>query len=275
VVDLDQPGWLEAVGELGAVTDTDVGTFAGYLQALRARRGDFIDLGARASDHGPRYPHFARMSARDLEDLFARRRRGEAVTTAEADRFRAHMLMEFAEMSCADGLVMQVHPGSSRNHDTAMWRDFGPDIGADIPHPVNFVDGLRAVLNEFGHHENFTLVMFTLDEGALARELAPLAAHYRALRLGAAWWFLDSPDGMRRHRELVSDTAGFYNGAGFNDDARCFTSIPARHDMARRCDSAYLARLVTEHRLGIDEAHEVARLWARDQTLQVYRPVRR
>lgn len=275
VVDLDRPGWSQAVAELGAVTVTDTDTFAGYLQALRTRRRDFIALGARASDHGPRYPHFARTDARDLDDLFGRRARGEAVTASEADRFRAHMLMEFAGMSCEDGMVMQVHPGSTRNHDDAMFSDFGPDLGADIPHPVNFVEGLRAVLNEFGQREDFTLVMFTLDEGALARELAPMASHYRALRLGAPWWFLDSPDGMRRHRELVSETAGFYNGAGFNDDARCFTSIPARHDLARRCDSAYLARLVTEHRLSMDEAHDIARLWAHDQTLEVYRPVHR
>ena len=273
LVDLDQPQWLSAVGDLGAVTDTDVGTFRGYLEALRRRRRDFVELGARASDHGPRHPRFARTSSADLDDLFRRRRNDEVISAAEADRFRAHMLMEFAEMSDADGLVMQVHPGSTRNHDAALFRDFGPDIGADIPHPVDFVEGLRAVLNEFGRRENFTLVMFTLDEAALARELAPLAAHYPALRLGAPWWFSDSPDGMRRHRELVSETAGFYNGAGFNDDARCFTSIPARHDMARRCDSAYLSRLVIEHRLHLDEAHEIARLWARDQTLEVYRPL--
>ncbi|MFF0231197.1 glucuronate isomerase [Micromonospora sp. NPDC005254] len=273
VVDLEKPDWVRSVQQLAEVADTDTSTFDGYLEALRIRRQDFIRLGATATDHGPVHPHAARAADRVVRDLYRRRLRGP-VSQDEAELFRSHMLMELAQMSVDDGLVMQLHPGSTRNHDRAMFRDHGPDIGADIPHPVNFVHGLEELLNAYGNVANFTLVVFTLDETTLARELAPMAAHYPALRIGAPWWFFDSPGGMRRHRDLVTETAGFYNGAGFNDDARCFTSIPARHDMARRMDCGFLAELVAQHRLDLDEAHEIARLWTRDQAREVYLPDR-
>jgi glucuronate isomerase len=273
VVDLDKQEWLKSVQQLGEVCATDTSTFDGYLDALRARRQDFIRLGATATDHGPVHPYAARAADSVVRDLYRRRLQGP-VSQDEAELFRSHMLMELAQMSVEDGLVMQLHPGSTRNHDRAMFRDYGPDIGADIPHPVNFVHGLEELLNAYGHAAGFTLVVFTLDETTLARELAPLAAHYPALRIGAPWWFYDSPGGMSRHRDLVTETAGFYNGAGFNDDARCFTSIPARHDMSRRMDCSFLAELVAQHRLGLDEAHEIARLWARNQAREVYLPDR-
>jgi glucuronate isomerase len=274
VIDLDKPGWPKAVEQLGEVCDVDTSTYEGYLDALRSRREDFIRLGATATDHGPVHPHAAWAPRETIEKLYERRQTG-ALEADEVELFRSHMLMELARMSADDGMVMQLHPGVTRNHDRAMFRRYGPDIGADIPHAVNLVRGLDELLNNFGHASAFTLVVFTLDETALARELAPLAAHYPALRIGAPWWFLDSPGGMRRHREAVSEVAGFYKGAGFNDDARCFTSIPARHDMARRVDCAYLAQLVAQHRLGIEEGHDVARLWSRDQAREVYLPDRR
>jgi len=99
--------------------------------------------------------------------------------------------------------------------------------------------------------------VFTLDESAYARELAPLAGHYPALRLGPPWWFHDSPEGMIRYRRWTTETAGFYNTVGFNDDTRAFFSVPARHDVARRVDCAFLAELVSSGRLEEDEAAEL------------------
>jgi len=161
-------------------------------------------------------------------------------------------------MSLDDGLVMQIHPGSVRNHNLQLFEKFGRDMGADIPMQTNYVEGLRPLLNLFGNEKALTIILFTLDESTYSRELAPLAGHYPCLRLGPPWWFLDSPEGMMRFRELVTETAGFYNTVGFNDDTRAFLSIPARHDVARRVDCAFLARLVAEHRLGEDEAFELA-----------------
>jgi glucuronate isomerase len=168
------------------------------------------------------------------------------------------MLTEMAGMSLEDGLVMQIHPGSTRNHNRKLYERYGRDVGADIPHPVNYVDALRPLLDRYGNETKLTIILFTLDESTYSRELAPLAGHYPCLRLGPAWWFQDSPEGMMRYRELTTENAGFYNTVGFNDDTRAFLSIPARHDVARRMDCAFLARLVAEHRLAEDEAFEVA-----------------
>ena len=168
------------------------------------------------------------------------------------------MLTEMARMSLADGLVMQIHPGSRRDHNPWIFKTFGRDKGCDIPGPTDYVSALKPLLDRFGNERDLTIILFTLDETAYSRELAPLAGHYPALKLGPAWWFYDSPEGMRRYREQVTETAGFYNTVGFNDDTRAFLSIPARHDVARRCDCAFLARLVAEHRLEEDEAFEVA-----------------
>ena len=168
------------------------------------------------------------------------------------------MLTEMARMSLADGLVMQIHPGSRRDHNPALFARFGRDVGADIPQPTDYVTALKPLLDRFGNERALTLILFTLDETAFSRELAPLAGHYPALRLGPPWWFFDSPEAMRRFRETTTETAGFFNTAGFNDDTRAFCSIPARHDVARRTDCAYLARLVAEHRLDEDEAGETA-----------------
>ena len=179
-------------------------------------------------------------------------------TAAQRELFRAQMLTEMARMSVEDGLVMQIHPGSARNHNRKLYERYGRDVGADIPMPTNYVDALRPMLDLVGNERGLTIILFTLDETAYSRELAPLAGHYPCLRLGPPWWFHDSPEGMMRFREQVTETAGFYNTVGFNDDTRAFLSIPARHDVARRIDCAFLARLVAEHRLSEEEAAEVA-----------------
>lgn len=181
------------------------------------------------------------------------------------------MLMEMARMSCEDGMVMQLHPGSYRNHNRAVFDRFGFDKGADIPVATEYTRNLEALLNAYGSDPRFTLVVFTLDESTYARELAPLAGHYPALRLGPAWWFFDSIEGMTRYRKLVTETAGFYNTAGFNDDTRAFLSIPARHDLARRIDANYVAGLVARHQLDLDEAHEVMHALTYDLVRKTYK----
>jgi glucuronate isomerase len=191
--------------------------------------------------------------------------------TQQQELFRAQMLTEMARMSLEDGLVMQIHPGSARNHNRKLFERFGRDVGADIPTPTNYVDALRPLLDQFGNERDLTIILFTLDESTYSRELAPLAGHYPCLRLGPPRWFHDSPEGMMRFREQVTETAGFYNTAGFNDDTRAFLSIPARHDVARRVDCAFLAKLVAEHRLEEDEALEVAQDLAYRLVKQAYK----
>jgi glucuronate isomerase len=175
----------------------------------------------------------------------------------EAETFRAQMLTEMARMSLDDGMVMQVHPGSFRNHNRLLFENYGRDKGADIPTRTDYVNALKPLLDRFGNENRLAIILFTLDESTYARELAPLAGHYPCLKLGPAWWFHDSPEGMLRFRRQVTETAGFYNTVGFNDDTRAFFSIPARHDLARRIDCAYLAELVATHRLTEDEAAEL------------------
>jgi glucuronate isomerase len=194
-----------------------------------------------------------------------------AADTTQHELFRAQMLTEMARMSLDDGLVMQIHPGSARNHNRKLLERYGRDVGADIPTPTNYVEALRPLLDEFGNERSLTIILFTLDESTYSRELAPLAGHYPCLRLGPPWWFYDSPEGMMRFRERVTETAGFYNTAGFNDDTRAFLSIPARHDVARRIDCAYLANLVADHRLDEDEAFEVAHALSYGLVKQTYR----
>jgi glucuronate isomerase len=176
----------------------------------------------------------------------------------DAELFRAQMLTEMARMSIDDGLVMQIHPGSVRNHSPQVLARFGRDKGFDIPSRTDYVTALKPLLDRFGMEPRLSIILFTLDETSYSRELAPLAGVYPCLKLGPAWWFHDAPEGMRRFREMTTETAGFANTVGFNDDTRAFLSIPARHDVARRIDCAFLARLVAEHRIGEDEAHDLA-----------------
>ncbi|WP_229072963.1 glucuronate isomerase [Actinoplanes sp. DH11] len=255
LVDPEWPGWPERVAALGELTGRDVGTYPGFLAALRARRELFVAAGATSSDHG--HPTAATLVLDDGEAaVLYRKALGGGADERDAEAFRAHMLTEFARMSLEDGLVMQLHPGSVRNHDTYLYGRHGRDVGGDIPSATDYVRGLRPLLDAYGHDPRLRIVLYTLDETTFTRELAPLAGGYPALYLGAPWWFLDSPEGLRRFREAVTETAGFYNTAGFADDTRAFCSIPARHDVARRIDAGFLARLVAEGRLPLDEAAE-------------------
>ncbi len=257
VIDAEHEAFASSLVRFGELTGEDVTSWPGYLTAHRKRRQAFIEAGATSTDHGHPSALTADLPAPEAEHLFATIVSGKA-TPAEAELFRAQMLTEMAAMSLDDGLVMQIHPGSFRNHNRSVFERFGRDKGADIPQATDYVHALKPLLDRFGAEPAFSLILFTLDETTYSRELAPLAGHYPALKLGPPWWFYDSPEGMRRFRELTTETAGFYNTVGFNDDTRAFLSIPARHDVARRCDCAFLARLVCEHRLDIDEARELA-----------------
>ncbi len=261
VMDPEHADFTENLVRFGEISGEDISTFAGYLRAHRVRRAAFHEAGATSTDHGHPSAFTADLPAADASALYDKVRTGE-VTPAEAELFRGHMLTEMARMSLDDGMVMQLHPGVYRSHNPFVFNRFGRDKGADIPVPGEFVRALKPLLDAHGNDPRLTLILFTLDETTYARELAPLAGHYPALKLGPAWWFNDSPEGMARFREQTTETAGFYNTVGFNDDTRAFLSIPARHDVARRMDCGFLARLVAEHRLGEDEAHELAYLLA-------------
>ena len=256
VVDPQAYGFAENVAQFLGMTG-EPATWAGYLKAHRARRAFFKERGATATDHGHATARTENLSAGDAAALFDTVLAGRA-DESQADAFRGQMLMEMARMSQDDGLVMQLHPGSYRNHNPSLFADFGPDKGADIPKATDYVHALKPLLDAVGNDAGLAIILFTLDETAYSRELAPLAGHYPALKLGPAWWFFDSPEGMRRFRETTTETAGFYNTVGFNDDTRAYLSIPARHDMARRVDCAYLARLVADHRLDEEEAFDLA-----------------
>ncbi|WP_142850223.1 glucuronate isomerase [Telmatospirillum sp. J64-1] len=270
VVDPEFEGFAANVEALGGLTGENTATWTGYLAALAKRRAYFKEFGATSTDHGHPTATTADLPQDEAARLFDKALKGN-VTPAEAELFRGQMLTEMARMSLEDGLVMQIHPGSFRNHNPQVFERFGRDKGADIPSQTEYVRALKPLLDRFGNERDLTIILFTLDETTYSRELAPLAGHYPALRLGPAWWFHDSPEGMRRFREMVTETAGFYNTVGFNDDTRAFCSIPARHDVARRIDCAFLARLVAEHRLPEDEAHELAKDLAYNLAKKAYK----
>ncbi|GAB2510879.1 glucuronate isomerase [Microbulbifer agarilyticus] len=257
VLDPEFEGFADNLAKLADITGEDTATWSGYLAALRNRRAFFKEMGATSTDHGHPTAATANLSDAEAEGLFNRVRWGDG-SAADAELFRAHMLTEMARMSIEDGLVMQIHPGCYRNHNTGIFERFGRDKGCDIPLQTEYVQALQPMLEAVGNEPNLSIILFTLDETSYSRELAPLAGHYPALKLGPAWWFHDSPEGMRRFREQVTETAGFYNTVGFNDDTRAFLSIPARHDVARRMDCVWLAQLVAEHRLQEYEAFELA-----------------
>ncbi|HEY3950629.1 glucuronate isomerase [Phenylobacterium sp.] len=270
VVDPEHEEFWVSLERFAQLAGQDVSYWAGYLEAHRIRRRAFIAAGATSTDHGHPSAATADLPAADAEALYHRILDG-VWSPQDAELFRAQMLTEMAKMSLDDGLVMQIHPGSFRNHNAQLFWTFGRDKGADIPRPTDYVRALKPLLDRLGNEPALTVILFTLDETAYARELAPLAGHYPALRLGPAWWFHDSAEGMRRFREQTTETAGFYNTVGFNDDTRAFLSIPARHDVARRVDCGFLARLVAEHRLDEDEAAEVAADLAYNLPKQAYR----
>jgi len=270
VVDPEFPEFAKSVCELGKQNGEDTSKWQGYLSALAKARARFKTLGCTSTDHGHPTAQTADMPQAEASALFAKAIAGKA-DGAERELFRAQMLTEMARMSLEDGLVMQIHPGAVRNHNRQVYEKYGRDMGCDIPRPTNYVDGLRPLLNRFGNESKLTIILFMLDESTVSRELAPLAGHYPCLRLGPPWWFHDSPEGMMRFREQATETAGFYNTVGFNDDTRAFLSIPARHDVARRVDCAFLGRLVAEHRLDEDEAVEVAHELAYGLAKKAYR----
>jgi glucuronate isomerase len=257
VVDPEFEGFRDNLETLSALTDEDCFSWTGYLAAHRKRRAFFAEMGATSTDHGHPTARTADLSSQEAAALFTKVSSGN-FTVQEAELFRAQMLTEMAGMSAADGLVMQIHPGSFRNHNPTLFARYGRDKGADIPMRTEYVEALRPLLAKYGSRADMTIIVFTLDETVYARELAPLAGHYPALKLGPAWWFHDSPEGMRRFRAQTTETAGFYNTVGFNDDTRAFLSIPARHDVARRIDCGFLAQLVVEHRMEEWEAAELA-----------------
>ncbi|WP_240670648.1 glucuronate isomerase [Actinoplanes solisilvae] len=255
VVDLEHGDWASNVARMGELAGEDTGTYAGYLNALRRRREAFIEAGTTSSDHGHPTARTVALSPAEAARLYDRALRGD-ISPADAETFRGHMILEFARMSIDDGLVLQLHPGASRDHNRVLLAAHGRDVGGDIPQATDYVHALRPLLDAYGMDSRLRVVLYTLDETAFSRELAPLAGGYPALFLGAPWWFLDTPDAMRRFREAVTDAAGFYNTAGFVDDTRAFCSIPVRHDIARRVDASCLAALVEQDRLPLAEAEE-------------------
>jgi glucuronate isomerase len=257
VVDPQFENFHENVMELGVLTGEDTSTWRGYLAAHRSRRAFFKSMGATSTDHGHPTALTCDLPEAACQRLLDRALAGTA-SAEEAEQFRGQVLIEMARMSLDDGLVMQIHPGAWRSHNPRVARDFGRDKGADIPMATDYVHALKPLLDRYGNERDLTVVLFTLDETTYSRELAPLAGHYPILKLGPPWWFYDSPEGMQRFREQVTETAGFYNTVGFNDDTRAFLSIPARHDVARRMDCRFLATLTVEHKIAEDEAFELA-----------------
>ncbi len=246
MVNLDTPGWHEHIDRLSAVSGITINGYAPFIEALEQRRAFFKQMGATATDHAVPTPYTGRLSEAEATAIFARALAGDA-SGDDARLFTGHMLIEMARMSTEDGLVMQLHAGSMRNHNPVLFNQFGPDMGADIPLKTEFTRNLKPLLDAYGNDPRFRLILFTLDETTYARELAPLAGHYPALLVGPPWWFHDSMNGMQRYFEQVMETAGLYNTAGFNDDTRAFPSIPARHDVWRRASANWLAGLAVRH----------------------------
>jgi glucuronate isomerase len=270
VVNLQTQNWRANIDQLSEVSGTDVDDYASFIRALEARRAFFKQMGATATDHAAVTPYTTRLSDPEAEEIFARALQGNA-TEEDATRFTAHMLMELARMSVEDGLVMQLHVGSARNHNEAIFARFGLDMGADIPIQTEWTRNLQPLLNAYGNDSRFRLILFTLDESTYSRELAPIAGHYPAVLLGPPWWFYDSVNGMRRYLDLVIETAGVHNTAGFNDDTRAFASIPARHDVWRRVTCNWVASLVAQGLVSEDDAFEMAHDFAYRLAKRAYR----
>ncbi len=257
LIDAEHEHFNKKINKLSEITGLDCHDYSLYLKALRVRRAYFKKMGATSTDHGHPTVSTVDLSELEAQTLFQKLISGN-FTPVDAELFRAHMLMIMAEMSIEDGLVMQIHPGVHRNHNQNIFTEFGRDKGADIPVQTEYIQALKPLLDKFGNDSRLSIILFTLDETVYSRELAPLAGHYPVLKLGPAWWFHDSPEGMTRFRRATTEVAGFYNTVGFNDDTRAFLSIPARHDMARRMDCSYLAELVARHQIDEEEAMTIA-----------------
>ena len=256
VVNLDAPNWRANINKLSEVSGIDVIDYKSFIQALEQRRVFFKSMGASATDHAALTPTTAELTPTEADTIFQRALKGES-NSSDAARFTAHMLMEMARMSIDDGLVMQLHPGSLRNHNDIVFQKFGLDKGADIPIQTEYTRNLLPLLNKYANDPRLSLILFTLDETTYSRELATLAGHYPCLKLGPPWWFFDSLNGMARYFDQVMETAGLYNTAGFNDDTRAFCSIPARHDVWRRASANWLAGLVVRHIIDENDANEM------------------
>ena len=261
--------WRRELTRLEVMTGAPIEDVETFVRALSKRRAEFKAMGGTATDHGVTHPYTSALSIGVANEIFSRAKTGNASDEDQVG-FEAHMLMEMARQSSEDGLVMQLHPGVYRNHNVMLAEHFGANVGGDIPIATEFTHNLAPLLNAYGNHPNFRLVLFTLDETTYARELAPLAGHYPAVRLGPAWWFNDSIEGMTRFRQQTTETAGIWNTAGFNDDTRAFCSIPARHDLSRRVDANYLAGLVSRHIIDTDDARVMARAMAYELARDTY-----
>jgi glucuronate isomerase len=256
VTDFMAKGWRQNIDKLTEISGVDCSSYKGFIEALENRRKFFIEMGATSTDQGVLTPFSIVLSEKEATTLYEKALAGNA-TQDDAKIFTGHMIMEMARMSIEDGLVMQIHPGVFRNHNPEIFEKFGADKGCDIPMSIDFVNNMKPLLNKYGNDSRLSLIVFTIDEDVYSRELAPLAGHYPAMKLGPAWWFHDSREGMLRYRHMTTETAGIYNTVGFNDDTRAFPSIPARHDVARRVDCRFLAELVCEHIIDMDEAEEM------------------
>lgn len=256
VVNIDRPDWRVNIEELTKTCGFEISSYQKLIEALEGRRAYFKTMGATATDHAALTPFTCRLSDEEADAIFQRALKG-AASEEDATRFTGHLLIENARMSTEDGLVMQFHPGSFRNYNPLVFDRFGYDKGCDIPVQADFTRGLKPLLDRFGNDSRLRLILFTLDETTYSRELAPLAGHFPALRLGPPWWFQDSLNGMRRFRDQAMETAGVYNTVGFNDDTRAFPSIPARHDLARRVDANWIAGLVVRGIVDLTDAEEM------------------
>jgi len=267
---ITRPEWKAEIEELSRSSGVEIDSYKSFVRAIEDRRGYFKSAGATSTDQGVESAYTEELTPAAAESIFRRALKGKA-TENDSDMFIANMLMEMARMSVDDGLVMQIHAGALRNHNKLIFDRFGADKGGDMPVHGEFTRSMRALLNRYGNSTKFTLVVFTLDESAYSRELAPLAGHYPAMKLGAPWWFHDSIQGMIRYRQQVTETAGFYNTVGFTDDTRAFMSIPARHDLSRRMDSNFLAGLVARELVDKNEAFAIARALAYELAKKTYK----
>ncbi len=269
-VNIMSPKWKDEIGAISRISGIDIHDYRSFIKAFENRREYFKSFGGVSTDQGVETPYAHRLTEGEADAIFQRALKGQA-TDNDAAAFTANMLMEMARMSVEDGLVMQIHAGAMRNHNRKVFDRFGADKGGDIPVRAEYTRNMHEFLNEFGNNPKFTVVLFTLDETTYSRELAPIAGHYPAVKLGASWWFHDSIQGMTRYRQNITETAGIYNTVGFTDDTRAFLSIPARHDLARRMDSNFLAGLVARHIIDKDEARSLGKALAYDLAKKAYR----
>jgi glucuronate isomerase len=269
VINFDTPNWRANIDKLSAVSGINVIDYTSFIRSLEQRREFFISMGATATDHAALTPATAELTPVEADAHFQRALKGQA-SAEDATRFTAHILVEMARMSVDDGLVMQLHPGSLRNHNQVIFQKFGLDKGCDIPLQTEYTRNLLPLLNRFGNESRLTLILFTLDETSYSRELATLAGHYPVLKLGPPWWFHDSLNGMARYFDQVMETAGIFNTTGFNDDTRAFCSIPARHDVWRRASANWVAALVARHIVDMDDAQEMMQALAIGLAKQAY-----